>query len=82
MANQIGIVPAYGEMGFNQQQVDLDVPYTAFLALFSTKNGALDYLTQTQNGGRGLTQSTLKFYRIGMKTEKFRQPDGRYDLNE
>ena len=78
MSNQIGISHAFDS---HQAQIDIDVAYTAFLALFSTRNGVLNYLTNNPNG-RGINEETLKFYRIGMKTEKFRELDGRYELND
>jgi twinkle protein len=64
------------------QAVDIGVVYNAFMQLYSTSNSVLDYLTRTDNGGRGIDKSILKLYRVGMKVEKFRQSDTNYDFED
>ena len=78
MARTIGLSSAYGDMMDSGRVIDIDVAFTAFIQLYKTQNGVLDYLQRADNGGRGLSLETLKFYRVGMKSEKFRQADGNY----
>ncbi|CAI2382656.1 unnamed protein product [Moneuplotes crassus] len=61
---------------------DPDYALNAYQELFNTNNNSIDYLTRKNNGGRGLSEETLQFYRVGCKQEKFRQLDGTYDYEE
>ena len=62
--------------------LDIDIAYTAFVQLYSTDNEVIDYLTRITDKGRGIHKEILKFYRVGMKVEKFRQADGTYDFED
>ena len=81
LTRTVELSSAYSNEG-PQSNLDIDVAYTAFVQLYSTDNDAIDYLTRITDKGRGINKDILKFYRVGMKVEKFRQLDGTYDFED
>lgn len=51
------------------------------MEMHNTEN-AISYLTRSTDGGRGLSKDVIEFYRVGVRTEKFRQADGTFNYEE
>jgi len=78
MSRMIGLSSAYSQESVGLKGEDINMLYNSLANLLSTENEVFTYVSES----RGISKETMMFYRVGMKEEKFRQEDGRYNYDQ